>query len=278
MTAKRIVILTSCALRHDFMRKAMALDPEIQVLRTYREDTTQNLKEVVEKAPEGQDAMNDHLAMRDRSERDFFQPFVDMTPDHSNPVTVGRGEVNSPEVWEEISRLSPEAVCVYGTSLIKAEHIEGFPGVFLNVHLGLSPYYRGCATNFWPLVESRPECVGCTFMHIDPGIDTGEVIHQIRARAYPEDTPHSLGNRLIADMVVQYRKLVRNLHRLTPQPQLEAPESARVCYRKDFSPEAVATLYDNFAKGMLRDHLAVRREREALTPLVTQPDLEREGE
>ena len=39
--------------------------------------------------------------------------------------------------------------------------------------------------------------VGATFMYIDAGIDTGEIIHQIRADIVIGDSPHSIGNRLI---------------------------------------------------------------------------------
>jgi len=48
--------------------------------------------------------------------------------------------------------------------------------------LGLSPYYLGSGTNYWPLVNEKPEFVVATFMHIDTDIDTEEIIHQIRAK------------------------------------------------------------------------------------------------
>ncbi len=37
-------------------------------------------------------------------------------------------------------------------------------------------------------------------MHIDAGVDTGEVIHQMRARVALGDSPAQIGNRLIVDM------------------------------------------------------------------------------
>ena len=53
-----------------------------------------------------------------------------------------------------------------------------FSRKFLNVHLGLSPYYRGSGTNVWPLINTEPDMVGATLC-IDAGIDNGEIIHQI---------------------------------------------------------------------------------------------------
>ena len=37
----------------------------------------------------------------------------------------------------------------------------------INVHLGLSPYYKGSATNFWPFVNNELQFLGVTFMVTD---------------------------------------------------------------------------------------------------------------
>ena len=61
----------------------------------------------------------------------------------------------------------------------------------------MSPYYRGSGTNFWPFVNNELQFIGATFMHIDEGVDTGEIIHQIRANIFHDDNIHQIGNRLI---------------------------------------------------------------------------------
>ena len=37
----------------------------------------------------------------------------------------------------------------------------------LNLHLGISPYYKGSGTNYFPLVNNEPQYVGATFMFLD---------------------------------------------------------------------------------------------------------------
>ena len=44
------------------------------------------------------------------------------------------------------------------------------------------------------------EFFGYTFMYLDEGIDTGEIIHQGRPKIFPYDNPHQIGNRLIKKM------------------------------------------------------------------------------
>ena len=77
-----------------------------------------------------------------------------------------------------MKELNPTQILVYGTSIIKGELVNYFTGKILNLHLGISPYYRGSGTNYFPFVNNEPEYAGCTFMYLDHGIDTGEIIHQ----------------------------------------------------------------------------------------------------
>ena len=55
----------------------------------------------------------------------------------------------------------------------------------------MSPYYEAWR-NYWPLVNNEPECVGATFMKIDGGIDTGPILHQIRANFKIKDNIHMI--------------------------------------------------------------------------------------
>jgi len=66
-------------------------------------------------------------------------------------------------------------VLVYGTDLIRPPLLGAYEGRMVNMHLGLSPYYRGTATNFYPLLNEEPEFVGATIHLIDAGIDSGAI-------------------------------------------------------------------------------------------------------
>lgn len=273
---KRIVILTGSELRHRFLRKALALAEGVEVVRTYCEGVENTVIDLVQKRdPEASTLQRAHIAARARSEEDFFGAFDHFAPDRSNPVEVPRGRVNEPEVAEAIIALQPDLLVAYGCSLIREPLLSAFQGRFLNVHLGLSPYYRGSGTNFWPLVNGEPEFVGATFMHIDAGVDTGEVIHQIRARIFPGDTPHQIGNRLIADMARVYAALIRDFDRLERMPPVPEPTESRVYRRRDFTEAATEQLYRTFADGLVSRYLAERERRCAAAPIVENPVLQR---
>ena len=110
-------------------------------------------------------------------------------------------------------------------------------------------------------------------MHIDAGVDTGEIIHQIRADYCPSDTAHTVGNRLICKMASECAALVRNFDRLVRMPQPPEPEVVRYYRKKDFTEESVKRLRENLCNGMIERYLAQREQRDARYPLVRNPVL-----
>ncbi len=270
---KNVVILTGCGLRHRFVSKVIALADGVRVLRTYRESVAGTLTDMVARSGVSDSVQEQHLAARDRSEQDFFGAIVNGVPDLTHSVDIPRGEINAEWCAREIIDLAPDLVLAYGCSLIRPPLLEVFAGRILNAHLGLSPYYRGTGTNFWPLINGEPEYVGATFMYIDAGVDTGEIIHQMRARVFPGDTPHQIGNRLIGDVALAYAHVARCFDRLERMQQLPVPDNAHVYRKRDYSDAATAQLYRNFESGLVEKYLKEQAERDRRAPIIINPVL-----
>lgn len=264
---KKIVILTGSEFRHDYVRKFIALDPEIEVIASFCEGVGKSYGAFIETQTDTE-MRTKHLLAREQSEKDFFKSFVESTPDKSNPLSLQKGDINKSEYHEKIVSLKPDLIVAFGCSLIKEPLISAFSGKFLNVHLGLSPYYRGSATNYWPLVNGEPEFVGATFMYIDAGIDTGEIIHQIRASIICGDTPSSIGNRLIKDMALAYREIIKHIDRLPRMPQ-PGKILGKVYRQKDYDERSVQDLYTLFSNGLVETYIRERDARWAKAPIVS---------
>lgn len=273
MYKKRVVLLTGNELRHMFFRKAIALHDDVTVLMSVCEDVQLSLANRVEVLQDGleKDIMRSHVQQREQSEIDFFSAFVNLVPDKSNPFIIPKGKINEDVVVEKIISLQPDLILVYGSSLLKGKLIDiyGQQLKIINLHLGLSPYYRGAGTNFWALVNKEPECVGSTFMFLDAGIDTGNIIHQIRARVYENDTPHSIGNRLIVDSILSYVNVIQNLETVKA---VSLNNNGKLYTRKQFCAEAVEKLYYNFENNMIKEYLKNKNERDVAFPIVSLKD------
>lgn len=264
----RVVLLTGCELRHDFIRISLALNPRIQVQRTFCE-TKPTLRIL---------NTDDHIALthakeREQSEDDFFRAFVELAPDHSNSVSIPGGSINDANYRDEILSLNPDILVCYGTSIIREPLLSDFEGRFLNIHLGLSPYYRGAGTNFWPIVNDEPEFVGVTFMQIDAGVDSGPVIHQMRATMFPNDSIHSAGNRLIRDIALVLPVIVDRfpLFRRIPQGTIDLKGNNEKVFRsRDFSGASVVEAREEISRGSIRQYLENKDERDRNAPIVEQ--------
>lgn len=240
-------------MRHQYFRNKLALTNGIEVIASYCEGVEKSLANQINNNPNASDIEKLHIAARTQSETDYFAQSLSSMGKQSNTRKIAKGAINDADIVREIMDLNPDLLICYGSSLIKSGLLQKFKGRFLNVHLGLSPYYRGAGTNIWPLINGEPDMVGATFMYIDEGIDTGRIIHQIRADIFLGDSPHSIGNRLISKMTQNYSDLILNFDRLTREQQ---PQSDGKLYlQKHFDECACRKLYDQFGGRMIENYI-----------------------
>ena len=146
-------------------------------------------------------------------------------------------------------------VAVYGTNLVRAPLLERWPGRLINMHLGLSPYYRGTATNFYPLLNDEPEYVGATIHLLDSGIDSGAILKHARPTIVADDMPHTIGCKAIQAGIDKLIDVLPAWHRgeRQPVPQWDVP-GAKLYLRKDYHPRQVVELYEKLEEIYHQPH------------------------
>ena len=88
--------------------------------------------------------------------------------------------VNCDETIQVLQELQPSVVVVSGTRIIAARVLNCVPAVFVNVHAGITPMYRGVHGGYWALVEHDVDLCGVTVHEVDTGVDTGRILGQTR--------------------------------------------------------------------------------------------------
>jgi phosphoribosylglycinamide formyltransferase-1 len=261
---KRIIICTGSELRHTFFRQHIAFSKNIEVLRTYVEIPSTTYLDSI-----NDEFLREHLISRNVSEKDFFDLFINNVNDNSKCKKIEKGEINSDIVIEEIVNLKPDLLITFGCSIIDTALIKLFPNKIINVHLGLSPYYRGSGTNFFPFVNNEPEFIGVTFMYMDQGIDTGEIIHQIRPHINIFDNMHQIGNRLIVAMTFKMEAIIENFDFLVPVKQIVIDiENSKYYKKSDFNVSSLNIAYENLKNGLLNKYLLHAELRNFNVPIV----------
>lgn len=94
---------------------------------------------------------------------------------------------NSAQTADILSRLKPDIIIVNGTRILSAQLLNSTPAIFLNMHAGITPSYRGVHGGYWALVQGDRERCGVTVHVVDAGIDTGQVLYQTVIHPTSED-------------------------------------------------------------------------------------------
>jgi phosphoribosylglycinamide formyltransferase 1 len=120
-------------------------------------------------------------------------------------------------------------------------HSEGFVASWrnrhLNVHPSLLPAFRGLHSHA-RVLEAGATITGCTVHFVRPEMDTGPIVAQAAVPVLPDDTPESLGARVLdaehrlyphalrlvasGEVRVEDEHVVRTTQ-ITPQPPLFSP-------------------------------------------------------
>jgi folate-dependent phosphoribosylglycinamide formyltransferase PurN len=231
---------------------------KINVIKTYVESKVLlNLDLIMDSELDDLDKL--HFDTRHNIEHDFFSDIINNLPDKSNSRNINKGDINCDYIINEIHNLKPDLIVTYGCSIIKPKLINLFHNKIINVHLGLSPYYFGSGTNFHALVNNELHFFGYTFMFIDEGIDTGEIIHQARPDVFPFDNPHQIGNRLIKKMVNDFIKLVENFHSIN-KIKSSNKYVGKTYKNKDATSDLTEELYNNFKNNLVFKYLKSKGE------------------
>ncbi len=97
----------------------------------------------------------------------------------SNNKTFRVSSVNEEGCLQAIHQLQPDIIVVNGTRIISKKILQSTKAVFVNMHVGITPYYRGSHGGYWALRNKDAANFGTTIHLIDAGVDTGAVISQV---------------------------------------------------------------------------------------------------
>jgi len=171
-------------------------------------------------------------------------------------------EANLQYTYEMIKEFNPDLMIVFGSSIIKEPLLSLKPNKFINLHLGLSPYYKGSGTNFWPFVNQELEYVGSTILHLDPGIDTGDIITHVRPKIEIGDNVHTVGCKVIKEsvsVIIEILEKVKKGEKLKRVKQWKI-ENEKYYRNKDFNKDILLKYKQNLQNGLIEKYLKTEKE------------------
>ncbi len=119
--------------------------------------------------------------------------------------------INSRETHELLKTIKPDAMLVYGTTVVSEETLNFATELALNMHTGISPDYRGTACAFWPIVNQEPHKLGATIHECTALIDGGKVFARTHSQLEKGDSLHSIFAKAVVAGAQAYVNVVADV-------------------------------------------------------------------
>src|SRR3954447_26108932 len=193
----RITVFTSNQPRHLALIESLAsIASEVFAIQECNTVFPGQVQDFFGKSPVMQDYFSRVLA----AEREVFGD-VRFPPPNVRQLPVKMGDVNRLDVAALEPAMGADVFIVFGASYIKGPLCDRLvQRRAINIHMGVSPYYRGSSTNFWAMYDRRPDLVGATIHLLSKGLDSGPMLF------------HALPKPAVVDPFVYGMRAVRAAH------------------------------------------------------------------
>jgi methionyl-tRNA formyltransferase len=250
----KVVIFSGSHPRHLFVhQEVVASGADCLAIVMQRE-------EVLPKPPDGipqRDRTNFIRHFRDRKAVELAH-YGALTPSDifGHAVYTSPQSINSREIADSVREFDADLAFIFGTDIIRSPVLDVLPTWRINMHLGLSPWYKGAATLFWPFYFLSPQMAGTTFHRITPSPDSGDIVHQSLPELSKGDGIHDVA----AKTVIQAKRDIARLlgayasnRTFTAHPQKTL---GRLFLNSDFRPAHLRVIYDLYENKLVDQYLA----------------------
>ena len=135
--------------------------------------------------------------------------------------------INSPEAAKLVAALTPDRILVYGTGVVRDPVLRASRMAPVNMHTGMSPWYRGASCAFWPLHNEELHMLGATVHECVAIIDGGRILARRQAELARDDGVFEVFARCVRTGTDLYVEVLRQLDRGTLEPPPQGGASGR---------------------------------------------------
>ncbi len=266
----RVALFTASDVRHYALAHFLSFESNISLVKSYHENNYR-LENTVAKNIDEKFYLEQHLKERSQSENDIFN-CLELTKINQDSQAVPLGWFSTQECLDSVRENNIDIIVVYGSSIIKGRILTLYKDRIINLHMGLSPYYRGSGTNYFPFVNGEPQFVGATIMNMDSGIDTGLILHQFRPLIMPNDSFYQLSARFLSKAFRVLIQLLVNFSKLecTKKQNSELTLKGQIYTTHDFNLDSLKKLKYNFDNKILHKYLEKKEYFDSNVVIISQ--------
>ena len=164
-----------------------------------------------------------------------------------NIVPLSYGDLNLISIEKYPEFFKSNYYIVFGSSYIKKGLLKFLKkNKAINIHMGLSPYYRGTDCNFWALYDGNFDKVGATIHLLSSKLDGGKIIdygYPNKKFKNPFDYSMSVTKNVVAKLIKVLKRKKINFWQLKKQNK---KNEVRYSTKKEFSEAIVKKFFNKF--------------------------------
>lgn len=193
-----------------------------------------------------------HFEKRESAEARFFGE--EKWPD-CEVLEINLEDLNAERVQSVLRATRVDLLLSYGCHMLDDATLNLVSGETWNIHGGLSPWYKGAITHFWPSYFLEPQMTGMTIHDLTQELDAGNVIHQNVAELHRGDGLHDLACRAVMKMGDELPTVIAKLNELGSVPKKKHATSGKLWRVADWRPEHLHLIYEVYGDKIVDRYL-----------------------
>ncbi|TAH62849.1 MAG: methionyl-tRNA formyltransferase [Gottschalkiaceae bacterium] len=188
-----------------------------------------------------------HFKKREEAEKKYFGNFSDeYFSKNIKKINVSKDELNSDKLKRWVSDFSPGIVFSYGIHKLSNDMLTILPKNSFNIHGGLSPWYRGNITLFWPFYFLKPNWAGMTIHELTDKIDGGNILHHSVPELNKGDGIHDVACKAVIKVTEDLITILTMLKENKEIPRVEQESFGKIFNSLDWKPQHLRLIYNTF--------------------------------
>ena len=238
----KALVLTSNKIRHKYYVQKIA--ENLEIVGVISEPKVRYYNELKENSS----LVKEHFNKLSQYEKKYLgNPNF---PEDIHILKLTKDEINSEVALSFAKDRNPDIIFLFGTCILKDIWLDTFPNKIINLHLGLSPFYRGSATLFWPIYNNCISCVGVTIHITSKKVDAGEIIARIKPYLEKGDNYYDINLKAIKagiDSIVSVSTDYVNGNRSSLKQDLS---KSKLYKKSDFNEKNLQIALKNIGNGL----------------------------
>ena len=169
----------------------------------------------------------------------FGKSFINNLKRNIKILPIQAGDLSKYPMDLLLDFLKSDIYIVYGSSYIKGD-LSNFlvERRAINIHAGVSPYYRGSDCNFWALYDDNSHLAGSTIQLLSKGLDNGPILYHSMSNINTNPFEYTMSTVKSAFHSLAERIKDNSLFRIDPIVQDNSRE-IRYSRKNEFNEEII---------------------------------------